>query len=139
MTEPQPEEREPEGTEQEQPDEETKPKVYDEAYVKALREEAAENRIGSKRANEYLGALRMAVKAHVTASILQDPETLAWHPTFDDEEGMPNPDAIREAAEALAAGKPHLARVGGEVLQGHRGDESDAGVVDLAGLLRSGA
>ena len=54
---------------------------------------------------------------------------------------LQNPDAdkIRAAAEALAAEKPTLARVGGEVLQGHRGDESDAGSVSLADMLKAGA
>ena len=56
--------------------------------------------------------------------------------TISDENGMPNPDVIREA---LAADKPHLSRVGGDILQGHRGEESDAGDVDLAGMLRAGA
>jgi hypothetical protein len=50
---------------------------------------------------------------------------------------MPEPAKIREAAEALAAAGPTLSRVGGEVLQGHRGEESDAGEVDLSGWIKS--
>jgi hypothetical protein len=42
---------------------------------------------------------------------------------------------VAAAAEALAAGKPTLARVGGDAGQGFRGEASDAGAFDLAGCL----
>ena len=128
-------EQPPEGTEEQQ-----EPKTYDEAYVKGLRDEAAQNRVKAGRATDLETALREAVISKVAASILQDPSTLEWTDEFNDpESGMPNPEAIRDAAEALAADKPHLSRVGGETLQGHRGEDSDAGEVNLAGLLRAGA
>jgi hypothetical protein len=132
-TQQQPEQQEtPPGEQQED-----EPKTYDEDYVKALRDEAATNRVKAGRATELETALREAVVSKVAAGILQDPASLEWSDEFNDEHGMPNPDAIREAAEALAAAKPTLARVGGDVLQGHRGDDSDSGEVDLAGWIKS--
>jgi hypothetical protein len=126
---------------QETPPEEQQqePKTYDEEYVKGLRDEAAQARLKAKQATTLETALREAVVSKVAGPILQDTTTLEWSDEFNDENGMPNPDAIRKAAEALAAAKPTLSRVGGPVMQGHRGEQSDAGAVDLAGLLRAGA
>ena len=50
---------------------------------------------------------------HVAGPILQDPSALAWSDERGVEHGMPDADRIKEAAEALAAEKPTLARVGG--------------------------
>ena len=135
---PEPVETPPEGTEPPE-DGRTDDETFTAEYVKGLRDEAAQNRVKAKRADDLETALREAVVSKVAGPILQDPSTLPWADELADEHGMPNPDAIREAAEALAANKPHLARVGGDVLQGHRGEESDAGAVDLAGMLRAGA
>ncbi|MEJ7634313.1 hypothetical protein [Aeromicrobium sp.] len=147
-TEPDEHEKEPEQPEadeehEEQPetaeDGRTEPETFTREYVEQLRAEAAEGRIKSKRATDLETALREAVISKVAGSILQDPSSLEWSDNLADEDGMPSPDLIREAAEALAAAKPHLSRVSGPVLQGHRGEDSDAGTVDLAGLLRAGA
>lgn len=108
-------------------------------YVEQLRTEAAESRVKAKRATDLETALRTAVVEKVAGPILQDATSLEWSDEYADEHGMPDPEKIREAAEALATEKPHLSRVRGDVLQGHRGEESDAGTVDLAGLLRAGA
>jgi len=59
-------------------------------------------------------------------------ENLAGH-------GMLDAEKIRATAESLADEKPKLARVRGDAGQGQGGDESEAGSVDLAGLLRTGA
>ena len=120
-------------------DDRTEPETFSAEYVADLRAEAAESRVKAKRATDLEQALREAVISKVAGRILQDPSTLEWSDDLADEDGMPDPEKIREAAEALAADKPHLSRVGGETLQGHRGEESDAGAVDLAGLLRAGA
>lgn len=113
--------------------------MFSRDYVESLRTEAAEARVKAKRATDLELALRDAVKASAARDILQDPAALEWSDDFADDSGLPDAEKIREAAEALAAEKPHLSRVRGDVLQGHRGEESDAGAVDLAGMLRAGA
>jgi hypothetical protein len=119
-----------------EPAPEIEPDTFPRSYVEELRAEAAEHRLRAKEADRLRDALRTAVLARACDGILHDP--LPWSDDFDGEDGLPDPEKVREAAEGLAAEKPHLARVRGDAGQGFRGDESDA-VVDLAELLRNGA
>lgn len=109
---------------------------FSRAYVEQLRTEAAESRVKAKRAEELEEALRAAVTAMATQGILADPTDLAWDDRFNGENGMPDQEAIRAAAEELASRKPHLGRVRGDVGAGVRGEEP---MVSLSALLRSGA
>ncbi|GAB2934162.1 hypothetical protein GCM10027047_33230 [Rhodococcus aerolatus] len=111
------------------------PETFSADYVKELRDEAAANRVAAKRAATLETALRDAVISNVAKSILADPTDLAWSDDLADDDGMPDPDAIRQAATALAARKPHLGRVSGDAGQGFRGD--DSGSVSLLELLKA--
>ena len=112
------------------------PKVYDEEYVKGLRDENAATRQRAKRAEEAENRLRASVIASATAGILQDPTDLPWSDELTDEDGYPDAEKITDAAEALVTAKPHLGRPRGDVGQGQRGDEVDA--FSLTELIRSG-
>ena len=116
------------------------PRTYTAEEYEAIKEESIANRLKAKRATELETALRAAVIREATRDVLADPEDLAWSDEFnDDETGLPDPEKITAAAEALTEAKPQLAAVRGDVGAGFRGDESDAAAVDLAGMLRAGA
>lgn len=104
------------------------PKVFDEAYVKGLRDEAAKYRTKAKGADALAARLHTAlVAAH---GKLADPSDLPFDPAHLDDEA-----ALAAAVDELLARKPHLAarRVSGDVGQGAR---NGAGTVDLLGMLR---
>ena len=106
------------------------------AYVEELRSEAAENRKQAKAASEALEALKseyysVAVRVAVS-DVLADPTDLPWSDDFLDENGLVNAEAVKTAAEELAAAKPHLARARGDAMQGYFGIPDS---FDLATLM----
>lgn len=113
------------------------PKTYDEAYVKTLRDEAAANRVKAKRAEDAETRLRELAITQAVQGILTDPTDLGWSDEYADENGWPDADKIRTAAEGLVERKPHLARPSGDVGQGRHSEPDDA--VSLVGMLKAGA
>ena len=80
--------------------------------------------------------------ASATAGVLADPSDLLAHVAASDlidEDGNPDPEGIREAADSLLERKPHLAprTPTGDVGQGPRGKPAE--VFDLVGLLQERA
>lgn len=116
---------------------EEEPDTFPRAYVEQLRQEAAENRKKAEQVSTLREALHAAYLRLGTQGILHDPEALAWSEDFTGEDGLPDVERIRAAAEALAEAQPWLSRPRGDVGQGYRGETSDA--VSLADLLRVGA
>lgn len=112
-------------------------KTYDEAYVKDLRDEAAAHRVKAKRAEEAEHRLHELAIAQAVEGILTDPTDLGWTEEYADENGWPDPDKIRAAAEELVNRKPHLGRPSGDVGQGRHSQADDA--VSLSTLLKAGA
>jgi hypothetical protein len=110
------------------------PDTFPRAYVEQLRAENAARRKEAEQVTPLREALQVAYLRQGCDGILHDP--ISWSDDFNDDDGLPDLDKIKAAAEALAAEKPHLARVRGDAGQGFRGDDSDA--VDLAELLRAG-
>lgn len=80
--------------------------------VRRLRDEAARRRIDAREATER--ADRLSTALTVTAActgVLTDPADFArFHdgPVPTDDDGLPDHDAIRAAAEAIVTGHPHL-------------------------------
>lgn len=112
-------------------------KTYDEAYVKQLRDEAAANRVKAKRAEDAEKRLRDLAVTQAVQGILTDPTDLGWADEYADEDGWPDADKIKAAAESLVDRKPHLGRPSGDVGQGRHSEQDDT--VSLTGLLRAGA
>lgn len=113
----------------------TTPDTFPRAYVEELRREAAEHRTRAAVADTFRDALRAAVLEKASTGVLAEP--IEWDDEFDGEDGLPDAEKIKAAAEALALEKPWLSRPHGDAGQGFRGE--DCGTVDLAGLLRAGA
>lgn len=113
--------------------------LFPRAYVEKLRAEAASHRTTGQEARREALLLREALQSAALregcAGVLHEP--VEWSEDFIGEDGLPDVDRVREAAEALAEDKPHLARVRGDAGQRFRGTES--GTVDLADLLRAGS
>lgn len=102
------------------------------AYVEKLRQEAAEARVRAKKADDLA---RELFTARVAATgRLADPNDLPF-----DDALLADMPALEAAIDELVAQHPHYAarRPRGDVGQGATG--SDAGTVNLAGLLRSRA
>jgi hypothetical protein len=107
---------------------------FDANYVAKLRQEAADNRIKAKRADDLA---RQVVRAMARADgRLIDADDLAFDVTYIDEDGMVDSDRVVAAIDALVERKPHLAarRPIGAMAQGAR-PESDG--VTLLGMLNS--
>ena len=107
--------------------------------VSKLKDEAAQSRIKARETSEKLQTalerLQAATVASVAAGILSSPqEDLAWSDEWLDDEGWPDADKVREAAEALATRRPALARVRGNVGQGHH--SASHGTPSLSELLK---
>ena len=125
-------------TEPVEPPEGDEPRTYTQEEWDALKDESIRNRKKAKDVDSLREALQNAYLKEGTAGVLVDASDLAWSEDFNDPEtGLPDVARIKDAAEALAEAKPHLARVRGDVGQGFRGEDIDA--VDLAGMLRAGA
>ena len=143
------EEHQPEGTEQteeepQQPEGSTTEPEQQQAEeeqpseLAKVRKEAAERRVLLREAETQRDAfrdrLRSAVVQQATAGILADATDLPWQDDFSDDDGFPDAEKIKAAAEALADAKPHLARARGDARQGYRGHSTEG--VDLAQMLR---
>lgn len=113
------------------------PDTFPRAYVQQLREEAATSRVRAQQADALSTELLRVTVASVTAPVLRDPADLPEGDYLNPSTGLPDHDLIRQAAEAVAAERPHLARVRGDVGQGAR-PEADEGF-SLAGTLRAAA
>jgi hypothetical protein len=118
---------------------EAEPDTFPREYVQRLRDEAAGHRIKAQRADEAVARLTLATITTMTADVLADPTDLQVTDDLLDEDGWPDPEKIKAAAQELVARKPHLAtrRPQGDIGQGARGDEVET--VGLAALLRAGA
>lgn len=81
--------------------------TYDAAYVAQLRQEAAEGRVKSKRADALARQATKAIAAHDGRLI--DAEDLAFDEQFLDDEGLVDRDRVIAAIESLIERKPHLA------------------------------
>lgn len=106
--------------------------TFPRAYVEKLRQEAAEARVRAKRADDLA---RELFTARVAATgRLADPNDLPF-----DDALLADLPALEAAIDELVAQHPHYAarRPRGDVGQGATG--SDAGTVNLAGLLRARA
>ena len=106
--------------------------TFPRAYVEKLRQEAADARVRAKRADDLA---RELFTARVAATgRLADPNDLPF-----DDALLADMPALEAAIDELVAQHPHYAarRPRGDVGQGATG--SDAGTVNLAGLLRSRA
>ena len=106
--------------------------TFPRAYVEKLRQEAADARVRAKRADDLA---RELFTARVAATgRLADPNDLPF-----DDALLADMPALEAAIDELVAQHPHYAarRPRGDIGQG--ATASDAGTVDLAGLLRARA
>lgn len=117
--------------ETEETTEDTEPETFPREYVQQLRDEAAKYRTRASDRDDVAKRLHVALVA--ATGRLADPTDLA----FDDAH-LEDLDELEAAIDRLIASKPHLAsrRPTGDVGQGA---SPDAGVVSLAGILRSAA
>ena len=106
-------------------------------YVIQLRNESRENRLKAQRADFLATEVRRLSIREATRGILTDPESLSWSEDYaDTETGLPDHDALRQAAQALAKERPWLSRPRGP-LPG-QGEHSTAPEgLSLSALLRS--
>jgi hypothetical protein len=123
---------------------------YPAEIVQRLRQEAAERRTRARESDEAsqaaaarteraLHALWEARRDAATRDLLADPTDLDGTLDMLDDDGLPDSDRIRAAAEALVAAKPHLAsrRPAGDIDQGARGTVPEP--VNLAAIIRQAA
>ncbi|HEX9993820.1 MAG TPA: hypothetical protein VGB14_12905 [Acidimicrobiales bacterium] len=118
--------------------------TFPRSYVERLRAEAADRRTAARdaeaRAEALTRRLLTAEVARAVDGVLADGDDLTAHVPAAElvgEDGLPDAERIRAAAEALAERKPHLAA--------RRFGEADLGVrrqapsFDLAAVLRDAA
>lgn len=115
---------EPSEAPQEAPEGSEDPKVFDESYVKGLRDEAAKHRREKKALADRL--LDSTITS--TASDLADPADLLVYVDRAElvgEDGLPDPERIIAAQADLLGRKPHLRsrEPRGDIDQGGRGAE----------------
>lgn len=109
--------------------------------VKSLRDEAASYRIKLKEANQVkdgaIEKLRALTLASAGAGVLADPlYSLEWDDVWNGDDGLPDPEKVKAAAEQLAEARPFLARgPRGDIAQGVHND-SATGIASLSELLR---
>lgn len=107
---------------------------FDAGYVSKLRQEAADNRVKAKRADDLA---RQVVRAMARADgRLIDADDLAFDGAFIDDDGMVDSDRVVAAIDALVERKPHLAarRPNTPIAQGARPEPEN---VTLLGILNS--
>jgi len=123
--------------EEEKPVEGDSPKEesFSREYVETLRAENKEARLKAQRADFLATHVRTLATREACRGIINDPESLGWRGEFEGEDGLPDHDKLRAAAEELATAKPWLARPRGDVGQGQHSD-APAGL-SLSELLRS--
>jgi hypothetical protein len=111
------------------------PDQFPRSYVEELRKENAAQRLKAKEADALREDLMTAAVQLMTAGVLRDPADLPVAPEFWGEDGRPDHEVIREAAEALAAAKPYLARARGKVGQGRQPEPEKP--VSLGEMMRA--
>jgi hypothetical protein len=121
------------GSEPAGPDSDTFPR----AYVEELRTENKDLRTKAKDVDKYREAAMLAARRLATAGILHSPDDLPISDEFWAEDGLPDYEKIRKAAEELASERPYLARARGSVGQGARPEPSPE--FSLAAALRKAA
>jgi hypothetical protein len=125
----------PSGTEQ-QPGTDSA-ETFPREYVEQLRAENAEARVKANQSDELRLKLMDAAKQLSTAGVIRDPADLPDNPEFWGEDGLPDHEKIREAAEVLVSTKPWLAKARGSAGQGARPEPPAE--VTLGGILRGAA
>ncbi|WP_299051584.1 hypothetical protein [uncultured Nocardioides sp.] len=113
--------------------------TFPRSYVEKIRKESQNYRDRAKRGETALSRLTVSTVREATSGILVDPTDLTYdEESMSDEDGFPDPEKIKEAAEALIERKPHLAprRPRGDIGQGNQGGGDD---FSLASLLRQSA
>lgn len=122
-------------------DDEQKPEgdgtTFDREYVQELRTEAAGHRKRATDAEQAVEDLRRKLWGHEVAALglLADPEDLPY-----DAEAAGDPEAVKAAAEALIARKPHMARTSTSGPLPDAADrEPSPGGISWSAMLRGGA
>lgn len=113
--------------------------TFPRAYVQELRKENQGYRDRAKKGELALSRLAEVTVRDATKGILFDPSDLSYdEKTMSDDDGFPDSEKIKEAAQELVSKKPHLAprRPRGDIGQGTRSKDDD---FSLAGILRSNA
>lgn len=112
-------------------------KKFDREYVQELRSESAGHRKRATEAEKAVEDLRRKLWSHEVAALglLADPDDLPY-----DSEAAGDPEAVKAAAEALIARKPHMARTSTSGPLPDAADrEPSPGAVSWSTLLRGGA
>lgn len=90
------------------PDSETEPTTFTADYVKQLREEAAAHRVKAKRTDE--ANARMVRTIAEMDGRLFDADDIALADDMLDDDGIVQPDKVRDAISQLVTAKPHLGK-----------------------------
>ena len=93
-------------------------------YVEKLRTENADYRNRAKKADDNLALARQYALKLGSSEFLREP--IEWSDDFLGEDGMPDLDAIKQAAEQYSLAHPQAAKVRGDSGSGYRGQESDS-------------
>lgn len=100
--------------------------TFPRSYVEELRAEAAEHRVRAKDLEASLEPLQAALRTlaieHYAKSVLADTSALEWSDELAGDDGLPDGDKIRKAAEELVNRRPSLGRPQGDPLLGAHGD-----------------
>lgn len=123
------------GEDEQEPQGDTFPR----SYVEKIRKENQNYRDRAKKGETALSRLTDSTVREATNGILVDPTDLTYdEESMSDEDGFPDPEKIKEAAEALIERKPHLAprRPRGDIGQGRQRQEEE---FSLGALLRENA
>lgn len=113
--------------------------TFPRSYVEKLRQESKGYRDRAKRGETAITRLTEATVREATNGILVDSSDLTFdEKTMTDDDGFPDPEKIKTAAEELVTRKPHLAprRPRGDIGQGVKKTNDD---FSLAGILRNNA
>lgn len=114
--------------EQETVEEDQEPDTFPRSYVEELRVESAAHRVRAKELEAAHEGLQSALQAlaveHYARGVLTDVAALQWSDELAGDDGLPDGDKIRAAAEQLVAERPSLGRPGGQVLQGAHGEQA---------------
>ena len=110
--------------------------TFPRSYVKRLRERSAGYRARAKSAEGRAGELERALFTERVRAldVLADPTDLPF-----DAELLDDPDALREAVDALVRDRPHYRRRGVAAGTGSREEAGTGTGVSLLGLMRGGA
>lgn len=112
---------------------ENEAEAFSRSYVEALRAENGKHRTRAKSLSEKLISAYAAQTGR-----LHDPTDLAATDDLLGEDGVPDPERIKDAVEGLIKAKPHLARIRpvGNVGQGSTTEGTTDGAGAFASMLR---